>query len=205
MTAEKKTSFKERVKADFTTVAWVLIPIGIAINLVGRFIIQILNLPLFLDTIGTVLVAFLSGPFVAAITGLLTNFVIGLTMNPTSFPFALVNAAIGLVAGGLAARGYLKTFPKAVILTLALTVTTIVIASPIVVFVFGGVQGTGADAVTGFFMATGRQMIQSVVGSQLIVQPLDKVITVLLSFFLVKGVPNRYRPPFAQRAMPFNK
>jgi len=198
---KEQMSFFERVKADFTTVAWVLIPIAIAINLVGRFIIQVLNLPLFLDTIGTVLVAFLAGPWVAALAGLLTNLVIGLTLNATSFPFAIVNAAIGIVAGLLAGHGYLKTLPKAVVLTLALTVTTIVTATPIVVLVFGGVQGTGADFITGFITATGRGLVESVMGSQLAVQPLDKVITVFVAYALVKGVPDRYRPAFAGRVL----
>ena len=44
---------RERFESDFTTVAWVLIPIGVAINLSGRFVVTVLSLPVFLDTIGT--------------------------------------------------------------------------------------------------------------------------------------------------------
>ena len=50
-----------RFKTAFTTTAWVLIPVAIGINLIGRFFTQTLNLPLFLDTIGTTMAAFLAG------------------------------------------------------------------------------------------------------------------------------------------------
>lgn len=194
-----RRSFADRLKSDFTTVAWALIPVGIAINLIGRFTIQVLNLPLFLDTIGTVLVALLAGPWVAAVTGILTNIVIGLTMNPTSFPFGIVNAAVGIVAGIMAGRGFLQTFPKAIVMALALTVTTIVTASPIIIIMFGGVQGTGIDLVTGVLVATGRRMIEAVIGSALLIQPADKFLTLIVAYFLVKGVPPRYRPAFASK------
>ncbi len=37
---------------------------AIGINLIGRFFTQTLNLPLFLDTIGATMAAFLAGPWV---------------------------------------------------------------------------------------------------------------------------------------------
>ena len=139
---------QQGIRSDFTTVAWVLIPIGIAINLSGRFIVTVLGLPVFLDTVGTILVGFLAGPWVAGLTGLLTNVVIGVTLEATSIPFGLSNAAVGIVAGLMAARGWLRSTPKVVVLTIALTVTTIVTATPIATYMFGGVQGSGIDFVT---------------------------------------------------------
>ena len=193
---------QQGMRSDFTTVAWVLIPIGIAINLSGRFIVTVLGLPVFLDTVGTILVGFLAGPWVAGLTGLLTNVVIGVTLEATSIPFGLSNAAVGIVAGLMAARGWLRTTPKVVVLTIALTVTTIVTATPIATYMFGGVQGSGIDFVTGLFVATGRGLFESVLGSQLIIQPLDKVVAVVAAVLITRGVPQRYRPQFGRRALP---
>ena len=53
-----------RIASDFTTRAWVLIPIGVGINFVGGTLVNVLQLPVFLDTIGTILVALLAGPWV---------------------------------------------------------------------------------------------------------------------------------------------
>lgn len=191
------------LRTSFTTAAWVLMPVAVGINLIGRFFVTVLGLPLFLDAIGTTVAAFLAGPWVAGVVGLLTNAIIGLTLEATSIPFGLVNAAIGIVAGVLAARGYLRSVWKIIVLIIALTITTIVIATPIIVLVFGGVQGSGVDAITGFFLASGQQLLESVVGQQLLVQPGDKLVTVLLALALVKGVPARYRPPFGREAVPF--
>jgi energy-coupling factor transport system substrate-specific component len=71
----KKTGFWAKVKAEFTTTAIVLIPIAIGINQVGRLISTALGLPIFLDTIGTVFMAMLAGPWVASVGGFLTNVV----------------------------------------------------------------------------------------------------------------------------------
>ena len=193
-----------RFKTAFTTTAWVLIPVAVAINMIGRFlVVNVLNLPLFVDTTGTTMVAFLAGPWVAAVAGILTNLVFGLTLEATSIPFGIVNAAIGIVAGVMAAHGFLRSTGKVIWLILALTAVTILTAMPIVVLVFEGVSGSGVDAVTGFFVASGRNMVESVLGQQLLTTPGDKVVTVLLSFALIKGVPARYRPPFGREVVPF--
>ncbi len=47
----------EKIKKDFTTMTWVLIPVAIAINIAIGQIVVLLKLPVFLDSIGTVLVA----------------------------------------------------------------------------------------------------------------------------------------------------
>ena len=134
---------------------------------------------------------------------MLTNLVIGLTLEATSIPFGIVNAAIGIVAGFMAAYGFLRSPGKIILTMLALTAITIITAMPLVVLVFEGVSGSGVDAVTGFFAASGRNMVESVLGQQLLTTPGDKVLTVLLAFALIKGVPQRYRPPFGREVIPF--
>ena len=125
------------------------------------------------------------------------------TLEATSIPFGIVNAAIGIVAGYMAAHGFLRSTGKVIWLMVALTVTTIITATPIVVLVFEGVSGSGVDAVTAFFVASGQGVLESVIGQQLLTTPGDKVLTVLLAFVLIKGVPARYRPPFAREVVPF--
>jgi energy-coupling factor transport system substrate-specific component len=187
----------------FTTRVWVLIPFFIGINLVGKFAVTVLGLPIFLDSIGTVLSAFLGGPLVGGLVGLLTNAVIGMTIEATSLPFGIVNAAIGIVAGVMAQRGFLRGVVRIAAVVVALTITTVVLASPIIVLVFGGVQGSGTDLVTGFFVAAGHEMASSVIGQQLVIQPLDKLVTVLAALSLARAVPARYRPQFGREHLPF--
>ena len=58
-------------KKDFTLMAILLMPVGVAINIVGGQLVNFLKLPLHLDAIGTILVACIAGPWVGALTGIL--------------------------------------------------------------------------------------------------------------------------------------
>src|SRR6266513_6481176 len=81
----------------------VLMPVAIAINIVlGYTVQQVLKLPIYLDSIGTILVGVLAGPIAGALTGILANLIwqyapgIG---GGTIGPFAIVAGVIGLLAG----------------------------------------------------------------------------------------------------------
>ncbi len=53
----------DRLSRQFSTRVIVLMPIAIAINIVLGFTVQtVLNLPIYLDSIGTILVGVLAGP-----------------------------------------------------------------------------------------------------------------------------------------------
>ena len=96
--------FIDSIKKDFTTRTIVLIPIAIAINIaIGELVVR-LKLPIYLDSIGTVLVGAIAGPWAGALTGALANLIWGL-FNPYAAPFFYVAAAIGFIAGLAGRRG----------------------------------------------------------------------------------------------------
>jgi hypothetical protein len=84
-------SLVNSIRRDFNTMTWVLIPVAIAINVVIGQIVLLLRLPLYLDSIGTVLVGMLCGPWAGALTGALSNIIWGLAIDPN---------ALALVPGG---------------------------------------------------------------------------------------------------------
>ncbi|ACZ43014.1 signal transduction histidine kinase, LytS [Thermobaculum terrenum ATCC BAA-798] len=194
--------FIRSISEDFTTRAWVLIPIGIGINVVGGYIAQVLRLPIFLDVIGTILVGVLAGPWVGALAGFLTNIVTGLVVNPTLLPYSATNLAIGLVAGILAVTGWFKSYWKVAVSGIIITIVAVVVSAPITVFVFGGVTGHGTDLIVGYFLATGNQLLSSVLKTSFIVEPIDKIISSYLAFFIARAIPARYRPPKARQTLP---
>ena len=87
-------------RRQFSSQSLVLIVIAIAINMVGGQLISMLKLPIFLDSIGTLISAVLLGPVVGMLTGLLTNLLWGLLTDPIAAAFAPVAMVIGLVAAG---------------------------------------------------------------------------------------------------------
>jgi energy-coupling factor transport system substrate-specific component len=85
-------------------------PVAIAINIAVGAIVVALKLPIYLDSIGTVLVGALAGPWAGALTGLLANLIWAILpvpggAGPTIAFFAPVAAVIGLMAGFWASRG----------------------------------------------------------------------------------------------------
>lgn len=170
-----------------------LIPVGVAIDFVGKTVAQIAGLPIFLDTIGTVLVAIIAGPWAGAITGLLGNSVYALVIRPTALPFGLVNMLSGLVAGYLYRKGMFRTLWRLIASGFIIAAVNTVAAVPIIVFVFGGATGSGADLITTFFLAAGHKLLSAVLSSQAILSPVDKIITVFVAWAIALRLPSRWR------------
>jgi hypothetical protein len=103
---------------QFDTRTIVLIPIAIAINIIlGQTVAAVLKVPIYLDSIGTILVGALAGPVPGILTGLSAN-LLWTYVLPAPFhsdfaaPFAIVAAAIGLLAGIAGRAGFLRPRPN---------------------------------------------------------------------------------------------
>lgn len=205
MSREERTAsdgFFGRMSAEFTTTTWVLIPLGVAISTVGGFLTNVLKLPVYLDGIGTILLALLAGPWAAALTGVFTNVVESAVINPTYLPFGVTNAALGLVAGYMALGGWFRSYRRMAVVALVLTVIGLLTSVPIQTYVFGGFTGAGTDVVTGFLLASGQNLLNSVLGGNLVTEPLDKFLSVYFAYFVAQSIPRRYLPPTAQDVLP---
>ena len=95
-----------------------LIPIAIAINIIlGQTVAAALKVPIYLDSIGTILVGVLAGPIAGALTGGLAN-LIWTYVLPAPFhsdyaaPFFIVAVEIGLLAGVFGRLGFFRSRPN---------------------------------------------------------------------------------------------
>ncbi|HJZ48011.1 MAG TPA: hypothetical protein VKE41_12625 [Roseiflexaceae bacterium] len=87
-------------RSGLNSTALALIPLAIAINIAVGQLVAVLKLPVYLDSIGTVLTGALLGPWIAMITGALSNIIWTLLgINPPAIWFAPVAAVIGIIAG----------------------------------------------------------------------------------------------------------
>lgn len=184
------------IKKDFGPMTWALIPIAIAINLVLGQLISTLSLPIFLDSIGTVLVGVLCGPWAGLLTGVLANVVGGIVLDPTFLPFAPVAAVIGFVAGWLALAGWFKSWWKAILAGVVITIFVVIVAAPIRLIVFGGMTPNSVGAFTALLVASGQDILQSILQATALSNVVDKVITTLVVFGLVRALPIRFRARF---------
>jgi hypothetical protein len=288
----------DSITRQFDTRTITLIPLAIAINVVlGQTVASALKVPVYLDSIGTILVGVLAGPFAGAATGLLSNlawtFLLAGTPfgSPFAWPFAIVAAEIGLLAGLfgyvgvfrsrpnaspgkflagivvalvvlgalvrygivphyaalcggqpvgvtslapgcldlfqpigtiqpvflIVALGFLALLAAVVILLVARVVierdlgvvfvlvagatcgvVSALIATPIAAYVFGGVTGSGTDFLVLLFQQAGSDLQTAVLQQSLISDPIDKTITFLVVYVLLRGVSRRVTARFPQ-------
>jgi len=181
----------DSIKKDFVIATWALMPLAIAINLVASQIVSLLKLPIFLDSIGTVLVAVVCGPWAGLLTGVITNIVGGILLDPSFIPFAPVAAVIGLVAGLMANVGWFKTWWKAALSGIVVTLALIIVAAPIKILVYGGITPNSIGAITSIIIASGHDVLQTVLGITLVTNLVDKIITTLVAWGILVVLPAR--------------
>ncbi|MGL6007804.1 ECF transporter S component [Aeromonas sobria] len=174
--------------------------ICIAINMVAGQAVSMLKLPIFLDSIGTVLCAILAGPWMAIASGLLTNLLWGLLTGPIAAAFAPVAMMIGLSAGLMARAGWFNNLPKVVVSSVVITLALTLVAIPIRSYLFGGATGSGADFMVAYLHAMGSDLQESVAVTVLGTNLLDKLLTVLIAWGLVRRLPQRTLRNFPQMA-----
>src|SRR6185369_15984930 len=132
---------------------------------------------IFPDRLAAIACAFIAG-FIAAI-------LTGLVLNPFLPWFSLTILAIAIVSAlltGLATETFRKrpltTIPflaKVSVCGLVTGIVSAVVSAPVVVYLFGGVTGSGSTFVVAFFLKTGQQLLDSVVLAGLATDPVDKI------------------------------
>ena len=188
--------FFEEVKKDFNTMTWVLIPVAIAINIVMGQIVGLLRLPVYLDSIGTMLVAAICGPWAGALTGALANTIWGLAINPDALPWWPVAFLIGLVTGYCAKGGLFKSWWKVVVTGFLVALTAASSSVPISFLIYGGITAGGTGLLTAFLVESGRGIVEAVFASSFLIEPVDKITTAMLAFAIAQGLSQRFLARF---------
>lgn len=169
-----------------------LMSVSIVINILGGFIAIALKLPIFIDTIGTFLIAFLFGPISGAITGLTTSLINGFTFDPYSLYFFPVQIIIGLTAGLCYKKGLFKG--KLIILGILIsTIAGSLVASIISAYVFGGITSSGSSFIVMYLKNVGVNIVASVFSTQILFDLLDKGATIFIVFMLIKSLPSNIK------------
>ena len=105
----------------------------IALNFFGRFIAEQFRLPLWLDSFGTFLMAYVLGPFCGAIVGASGNIIYGF-INPVAFAYSLTSISIALVVGYFAKYGWMKNLFKTMSLSVMVTGVCVIISCFFIIY-----------------------------------------------------------------------
>lgn len=185
--------------------ALTFIPLAIAINVGIGAIVKILNLPIYMDSIGTIIATLLLGWRSGAIVGVLGFVITSIFINPFAIYFIGTQIVIALVIDFIAKRGWFTNIWKVVLSGIGLGITTAIASAPVIILVFQGATGNGAALVTSFFVQMGNQIVNSVFLSGFSIEPIDKVIQCLLALFILKSIPKSLLERFNSISLRKNK
>lgn len=176
-----------------STAAIALIPAAIGINYLGKLVAGLLKLPLWLDSIGTVLSAMLAGPIIGALSGIINNIIYGVTADPISTVYAITSGVIGLIVGVMAYKGWLKNFKTVIVVGLVVGLAAAVISTPLNLIFWGGQTGNvWGDAFYAFLVSNDVPVWLASFGDSVVVDVPDKLATVIVSYLIFKGLPNNF-------------
>ena len=173
--------------------------ICVAINIVLGIITSALGIPLYLDTLGTVLSAALIGPVPGIIVGALSNIITGFMYSVSDIPFCLVNMAVGRIVG-LVAKKFKFTVVSAVITGLVLSFVCPAIGTPIGIYVYGGLNGSASDVLVMSLVQAGKDIFQASFLRNVASNLIDKVGTCVVGWALIKAMPMRFLDNFKKEA-----
>jgi energy-coupling factor transport system substrate-specific component len=191
----------------FTTPRLIVIALGAALNCSIGTIVYLVKLPIYLDSIGTILIALLLAhdrlaAFLCAWAAGWIGLMVSGLVNPFLPWFAATDVAIALVSALLtvaAATTFrarpLRTGPftaQVLFCGIVTGIVSAVVSAPVVVYLFGGVTGSGSAFVVAFFLKTGQHLMSAAMFSGLAADPLDKILQVLLAALLYRATPGEF-------------
>ena len=169
----------------------VLVVAGIVLNIaIGQVVRNVLALPVYLDSIGTIFAGALGGPLVGAITGAVSNVTWGLIFNdPKIIPYAITAAAIGTSAGIAGSLGAFSKPQWALLAGLLTGVIAALVSAPISAHVNGGATGGGGQTVINTIEDISNNVMAATTLQAFISDPIDKAISFSAVWLLLQVLP----------------
>lgn len=167
-----------------------LVPLAVGINLAMGKVAAATALPLFLDTIGTVLVATLVGPGAALVTGVVSQTALTLLDGKLMWmAFLPVHLAVALYAAWAARCAVFASTPRVLVGGVVLGILAATLSWPISYLLFGGVTAGGVTIVTTVLVGLQVPLKWAVYAASLSNDVLDKTVTFLLVRAILVALP----------------
>ncbi len=159
---------------------------SILLNFGGKILAEKFKLPLWLDSFGTFLMAYVAGPFCGAIVGATGNILYGF-INPISFAYSLTSISIALVVGYLAKHGWMKNLFKTMSLSVMVTGVCLVISCILnVIFYDGMTHNYWGDGIIAMLQDWNVVRPVQIIVGEFYVDFVDKVVTLGALFFFIR-------------------
>ncbi len=158
-----------------------LVAMAVVINIVGGQIALMLRLPVYLDSIGTILTGAVLGPWFGMLPNLLSGIFMGMTVDIYSLYFAPVGMITGIMSGillhGEPAGRHVKggwIFLKG----LGVSVPGTIMSAVINAVLFGGVTSSGSTVIVQLLARTPLGLTGSIFAVQFLTDYIDRCVSI---------------------------
>lgn len=166
-----------------------LIALAIVINIVGSYIALGLHLPIYLDSMGTIMTAILLGPFYGLFPGVLSALVTGMTSDIYAFYYMPVGIVLGVMTGFVFQKNKSnKLFVK----SFCISVPASLISACITANVFGGITSSGSTMLVQLLAKTPLGLTLSCLIVQFFTDYFDRLLSLWLVFSVIKKLPDSF-------------
>ena len=166
-----------------------VVALAIVLNVIGGQIALMLHLPIYLDSMGTIMIAMLYGPVYGMLPPLLYGLVMGFTLDIYSLYFMPVGLMLGLVTG-LVSRYFSlqkwRMIPGAMLITIPGTIVSAVITAVL----FGGITSSGSTVIVQVLNKAGLGLTASVFIVQILTDYLDRLLSLVVVSYLLHVIPS---------------
>lgn len=165
-----------------------VVALAIVLNVIGGQIALFFHLPIYLDSMGTIMIAMLYGPLYGMLPPLLYSLVMGFTVDIYSLYFMPVGLILGLMTGLVSSYFPLKKWrmiPGALLITIPGTI----VSSIITAVLFGGITSSGSTLIVQVLNKAGLGLTASVFIVQILTDYIDRLVSLVVVSYLLKVIP----------------
>ncbi len=168
---------------------------AVAINFILPRTASYFKLPLYLDNIGTLLAAVLGGYLPGIAVGYLNN-IINMQGNPGNAYYVVLSTMIAACGSYLGKKGWFDRFGKALLTIPLFAFIGGVLGSILTYFLYGFGMGEGISSrFARSLLESGKlSVFWAQMFSDVVIDLIDKGITVILVFIIIKLIPERLKP-----------
>lgn len=185
-----------------TTLRLCMIAMAVCINVAGGQLALMLRLPVYLDSIGTILIGAWMGPLYGMLPNMISGVLMGFTTDIYSLYFAPVGMITGFMAGiaakrmhGLVSEKQVKKL-QIVAGALFITIPGTMVSSIINAVLFGGVTSSGSSILVQILSRTPLGLTGSIFAVQIFTDYLDRIISLALVVMVLQMLPFSMKTAF---------
>lgn len=171
---------------------FLMIPLGLLINYVFAQLVLIADIPIYLDSIGTVLSAALGGFMPGIAVGFLSNVVNGVS-DPITMYYGIISIMIACITVIFSQHGIFRSLKKTLISVAAYSFIGGAIGSVLTWLLYGFNFGSGISAPFAIFLngTAGLPKFWAQLSADMLLDIADKLLTVAIAYTVIHLIPEK--------------